>query len=385
MELGVQVHSNREYMTYDVAIIGGGIAGLSLSIDLKKRGRSVIVIEKGNYPRHKVCGEYISMESHNYLQTICPALSNLDLPQISKFKLTSTNKNVFNTVLELGGFGISRYMLEELLFREAEKRGVEFMINTKAQDITVDHDDSSYTIKTGSGIVTASLVCNSSGRRSNLETKEKTTPSNSTNYVGVKYHVKLNRDPSLIEIHNFPGGYCGISNVEEGKSCLCYIVNSKKLNSVNNSIPELEKIFLFKNNNLKKIFTEAEFILKEPVTISGINFLTKEPVSGNSFFLGDSAGSMAPITGNGMSMGLRSASLFANITDRYFSKTLTKKELVNIYYGFWNEEFSARIKLSRHFQKLSEYSFLTKRTIELFNLFPSLAKNVIRQTHGNPF
>ena len=49
-------------MKCDVAIIGGGLAGLSLSIDLRKRGFSVVVIEKGNYPRHKVCGEYISME-----------------------------------------------------------------------------------------------------------------------------------------------------------------------------------------------------------------------------------------------------------------------------------------------------------------------------------
>jgi flavin-dependent dehydrogenase len=62
-------------MIYDVAIIGGGIAGLSLSIDMKKRGYKVIVIEKGTYPRHKVCGEYISMESHNYLQNICPCFN----------------------------------------------------------------------------------------------------------------------------------------------------------------------------------------------------------------------------------------------------------------------------------------------------------------------
>jgi flavin-dependent dehydrogenase len=45
---------------YDVAIIGGGLAGLSLSIQLAKKNYSVVLFEKEKYPFHKVCGEYIS-------------------------------------------------------------------------------------------------------------------------------------------------------------------------------------------------------------------------------------------------------------------------------------------------------------------------------------
>ena len=374
-------------MIYDIAIIGGGIAGLSLSIDLQRRGYDVAVIEKGNYPRHKVCGEYISMESHNYLQSICPPLAELNLPRITNFKLSSTGKKEFNTTLDLGGFGISRYLLENLLFAEAEKSGVVFLLKSKATDIHFDADKKSYTVRTNTEDVNASLVCNSSGRKSNFETKIKPDHpiDTSTNYVAVKYHIKLNRDPSVIEIHNFAGGYCGISNIEDNKSCLCYIVNSKKLNTVNNSIPELEKNFLHKNDNLRKIFNTAEFIFKEPVTISGVNFLIKKPATDHSFFVGDSAGSLAPITGNGMSMALRSSSILAASVDHYFSSSITKQQLVNNYNSFWNKEFSRRIKLSRHFQKLSEYSCLTNLSIGLFNSFPVLAKSVIKQTHGSPF
>jgi menaquinone-9 beta-reductase len=372
-------------MIYNVVIIGGGISGLSLSIDLKKRGYTVAVIEKGNYPRHKVCGEYISMESFNYLHTICPTLTSLDLPFVTNFKLSSTGKKEFTTSLGLGGFGISRYLLEELLFTEAKKQGVIFRMNTKANEINYDKNRELYSVKTNTETINAQLVCNSSGRKSNFETQSKGQNVNETNYVGIKYHVKLERQQDLIEIHNFPGGYCGISNIEEGKSCLCYIVNSEKLKSTNNSIREMEKTFLFKNKNLKTIFNSAEFIFKEPVTISGINFRIKKPADDNSFFLGDSAGSIAPITGNGMSMGLRSAFTLAENIDLCFSNKITKEQLTTQYERFWNKEFSARIKLSRHFQKLSEYPFLTNRTIELFNLFPALAKGVIKQTHGNPF
>ncbi len=370
-------------MIYDVAIIGGGLAGLSLSIDLKKRGYQVIVIEKGNYPRHKVCGEYISMESHNYLLNICPALSKIDLPLITNFKLSTNNNKVFNTKLDLGGFGISRHLLEEMLFKEAEKQGVEFLLETKAQDIHFDSIKNNYSIKISGNNIISKLVCNSTGRKSNL--KSSGTKNISTNYVGVKYHVKIPRNSNLVEIHNFPGGYCGISDIEDDKSCLCYIVNSNCLNKVKNSIPELEKNVLYKNSNLEKIFTSAEFVFNEPVTVSGINFLIKEPATDDSFYLGDSAGSMAPIMGNGMSMGLRSAFFLANFIDQFFSEKITKQQLVKEYTQFWNKEFSTRIKFSRHLQYLSEYTFLTNRIIELFNIFPFLAKGVIKQTHGKPF
>ena len=252
MELGFPVHCNRVQMRCDVAIIGGGLAGLSLALDLRKRGHEVIVIEKGIYPRHKVCGEYISMESHQYLHKLCPPISKYILPHVSNFKLSSTGKGEFQTKLDLGGFGISRFLLEELLFNEATKLGVVFMLKCKAIDINFDTKNDSYQIKTISGDVNAKLLCNSTGRKSNFEVKERETRMNGTNYVGIKYHVKFSRDSSIVEIHNFPGGYCGVSNIEENKTCICYIVNSKMLNNVDNSIHELEKKYLFKNNCSRK-------------------------------------------------------------------------------------------------------------------------------------
>jgi len=372
-------------MKCDVAIIGGGLAGLSLSIDLRKRGHDVVVIEKGSYPRQKVCGEYISMESHEYLHRICPSLLDYNLPPITNFKLSSTSRNEFQTKLDLGGFGISRFLLEELLYTEATKQGVVFMLKCKALDIGYDKIDDIYRIKTISGDVNAKLVCNSTGRKSNFETKERETNGSGTNYVGIKYHVKIDRDPRFVEIHNFPGGYCGISGIEENKTCICYIVNSKMLKNVENSIPNLEKKYLFQNANLKIIFNTAEFLFKDPVTISGINFKTKSPVSDNVFFLGDSAGMIAPVTGNGMSMALRSASVFASMADQYLSKSISKQELIANYAGFWNKEFSSLGNLSPHFQKLSEYPVLANMCIKLFKPFPSLAKGMITKTHGKPF
>ncbi len=69
---------------YDVAIIGGGLAGLSLAILFGKAGKKTIVIEKEIYPFTKVCGEYISMESWKFIESLGLNLSALNLPQINR-------------------------------------------------------------------------------------------------------------------------------------------------------------------------------------------------------------------------------------------------------------------------------------------------------------
>jgi flavin-dependent dehydrogenase len=228
-------------------------------------------------------------------------------------------------------------------------------------------------LKPATGEFSATLVCNSTGRKSNFEVKEDGRNAHRVNYVGVKYHVRVDRDSTQIEIHNFPGGYCGISNIEEGKSCLCYIVNSEKLIMAANSIPEMEKRFLFRNDKLKYIFEAAEFLNKSPVTISGINFNIKKPVNDGVFYLGDSAGSISPITGNGMSMALRSANFLASEFDNYFEGRISLSEINSLYKSFWSNQFESRIKFSRYLQKLSEYPMLTKGVIALFKSVPAIA------------
>jgi len=80
-----------EIKKYDACIIGGGLAGLALSIQLAKLGYAVALFEKEKYPFHKVCGEYISMESWNFLEELGLPLSDLKLPIINKLLVTAPN------------------------------------------------------------------------------------------------------------------------------------------------------------------------------------------------------------------------------------------------------------------------------------------------------
>src|SRR5437016_3620339 len=104
---------------YDCIIIGGGLAGLTLAIQLAQQQVRTAVFEKEKYPFHKVCGEYIGMESWNYLQRCGIQLSGMELPRISRLRISSPDGSLLQHSLEPGGFGISRFTLDHMLAAEA--------------------------------------------------------------------------------------------------------------------------------------------------------------------------------------------------------------------------------------------------------------------------
>src|SRR5687767_8758790 len=116
--------------SYDAAIIGGGVAGLSLSIQLAKAGFNVVLFEKEKYPFHKVCGEYISLESWNFIEQLGLPLSKMDLPIIKNLIVSAPNGKTIESRLDPGGFGISRYMLDYDLSKIAKHNGVKVFEET---------------------------------------------------------------------------------------------------------------------------------------------------------------------------------------------------------------------------------------------------------------
>ena len=122
---------------YDVAITGGGLAGLSLAIQCARAGYSTLLFEKEQYPFHKVCGEYISFENWNYLQDLGIPLSDMNLPMINRLLISSPDGRTVESQLPLGGFGISRHLIDHLLFQVAVREGVTVFQQTKVMDIAV--------------------------------------------------------------------------------------------------------------------------------------------------------------------------------------------------------------------------------------------------------
>ena len=372
----------------DLAVIGGGLAGLSLSIQLARAGYRVALYEKENYPFHRVCGEYISMESWPFLKELGIPLDDMDLPRIEKLEVTGTDGRIIEHPLPLGGFGISRYKLDLMLSEIAAASGVKVCCNTKVTDVRYANEQ--HIVESNGKQTVATAAAGSFGKRSNLDikwkrpfTQEKPTALN--NFIGVKYHVKTTFPKDKISLHNFSDGYCGISAIEDNKCCLCYLTTAENLRRSRHSIPAMEKEILSVNPHLEEIFKNADFMLKEPVTISQISFERKSLLHDHMLLTGDAAGMITPLCGNGMSMALHGSKILAGLLTSFLKGQISRTEMEKLYEKEWGSRFSGRLRTGRMIQSMFGKPWVTNGFLSALKPFPGLLTQLVRQTHGKPF
>ncbi|PWT95557.1 MAG: pyridine nucleotide-disulfide oxidoreductase [Bacteroidetes bacterium] len=380
---------------YDVVVVGGGLAGLSLAIQLTHEGYKVVVYEKEKYPFHRVCGEYISFESWNFLEELGVPLSDWNLPLIKELLVSAPNGNCVEHSLPLGGFGISRYKLDSYLAQLANAAGVIILEETKVEDIVFDQDRflvSAIPVRNQQSriISEAKLVCGAFGKRSNIDVKWgrnfiRKKPNKLNNYIAVKYHVRTEQPANQIALHNFESGYCGISQIEDEKYCLCYLTTALNLRRCNNSIEEMEEKIIQRNPYLKRIFTESKFLYDSPVIIAQISFDKKLQVEDHVLMVGDAAGMITPLCGNGMSMALHASKIAFEKIKEFLKGNITRDLLELQYQDKWNELFEKRLHTGRLVQSLFGKRWLTNTFIQTLKPFPKLIDKLIRKTHGTPF
>jgi menaquinone-9 beta-reductase len=382
-------------LKYDIAIVGGGLAGLALCIQSARAGYSTILFEKEAYPFHRVCGEYISLESWNFLEELGLPLSDMNLPVIKRLLVSSPNGKTLQHALPLGGFGISRFSIDHQLAQIAERAGADVMDGIKVTDVAFNGEG--FTLKAMSrpgqeqfSTIKARIVAGSFGKRSNLDVKWKRPfvqhkPNKLNNYIGVKYHIRTDHPADMIALHNFNNGYCGISRIENNKYCLCYLTTADNLQKHNNSIPQMEKEVLCKNPYLGEIFRCADFVMDEPVVISQVSFEKKSLVEDHVLMLGDAAGMITPLCGNGMSMALHGAKLAYEEVQRFLNSGADRNQMEARYTAQWKKHFAGRLRIGRFIQGFFGDPVLSNLLISTVRPFPGVAGWLIRQTHGEPF
>ncbi len=366
-----------------IVIIGGGLAGLISSIQLIRAGIPSTVIEKKSYPFHRVCGEYISNEALPFLKSSGLYPKDVKLPQINFFEFSSFDGRSCKLPLDLGGFGISRYSFDHFLYSVAKKEGVRFELNTEVTAITFKEEF--FELETRFGKRSADLVLGCFGKRSKIDVQQnrgfikKHSP-----YVGVKYHIRTDHPDELISIHNFPGGYCGICNVEGGLTNLCYLVHRDQVRKFRD-IREMEHEVLQSNPFIRKIFNQSGFVFHRPEVINEISFETKAPVENHILMAGDAAGMITPVCGNGMAMAIHAGKMMAELAKDYCAGRIDRKTLETRYAREWNREFKTRLLFGRYVQRLFGNDRFSKLATDLARFSGPLATAVVRRTHGKVF
>ena len=361
---------------YDIIIIGGGLAGLTCALHLSQSDLRILLIEKSNYPHHKVCGEYVSNEVLPYLNSLGIDPLAEGAVSISKFELSNQKGKSIKSSLPLGGFGMSRYAFDHLFYKKLEKE-IDILIDS-AETVNFEQDQF-YIFTKRKKTYTAEFVVGAFGKRSNIDISMKRSfVSTRTSWMAIKSHYHCDFPNDLVALHTFKGGYCGLSKTESNAVNMCCLIDHAVFKNYT-GINDFQKEVMGANPKLKAFFSEGKPLSEKPMSISQISFQNKKPVENHVIMLGDSAGLIHPLCGNGMAMAIHSAKLFSEVFLRH--KT-DRKSIESEYSAAWELMFSNRLKAGKHIQKVLLHPTLSSIGFSVGQLFPSLLPRIIKKTHG---
>ena len=287
---------------YDLMVIGGGPAGACAAITAARAGVSVLLLERGRFPRHKVCGEFVSAEALELLGALLGPTHSLmtDTVRIAQARIFLDNR-VLRTPIAPAAASIARFELDQALWESAKRSGAE----TREQiAVLKTAGEGPFRVATSAGEFEAKPVINAAGRWSNLSPAPGGNGSLLDKWLGLKAHFAEVPTGTSVDLYFFDGGYCGVSPVklcdqDEGLN-VCVMVRADVAST-------LADVFLQHSELCERSGNWRQ--VTETVSTSPLIFRKPEPVDGNILRAGDAAGFVDPFVGDGISLALRSGAL----------------------------------------------------------------------------
>ena len=147
----------------------------------------------------------------------------------------------------------------------------------------------------------------------------------------------------------------------------------------------MEQTILSANPPLKKIFSECEMLWTEPVTISQLSFDKKNLIEDHVLMIGDAAGMITPLCGNGMSMAFHGSKIAAGLLIDFLEGTITREKMEEQYIRSWHKNFAGRLRMGRIIQRMFGSAWLSSLLVHIGRAFPFLTRALIKKTHGKAF
>ena len=203
-------------MLYDLIIIGGGPAGTSAAISAVRQGASVLLLERGRFPRHKVCGEFVSAESLSLLKDLLDHQHSALLHNAVRIpcaRLFLDGRSLHATV-DPPAASIARFDLDAALWHSAKSAGVDARQQVAVQNLS---GSGPFRVVTASEEFEARALVNASGRWSNLNLASVEDGTRAEKWLGVKAHFAESAPSLSVDLYFFEGGYCGVQPVGSGR------------------------------------------------------------------------------------------------------------------------------------------------------------------------
>jgi len=358
---------------FDVAIIGAGPAGSSAAIQLATKGYSVALLDKEQFPREKLCGDFLNPVNWPLLRELKVERAVLARPheKVSIFRFTSFSGEEAEIPLPAGrdgtvvGLGLRRFDLDHVLLERANSLGVTVLDGWKPKELERQPDG--WMLKADKSLLGARVLIGADGRNSwvahHLGLADPAAMQGRS--VGFQFRLNCaNRSTGKIEIHLFPGGYAGVVGLAGDTVTLGLAIEKHRLLDGRPEQSLLESI-LPQNPWLKEILRSGS--VSEMRSTYPVYFPPRRTYGDGVLLVGDAARVNEPVTGEGIYFALKSGVFAAKTVDE----------------GFQMSDFSlARL---RSYERNCRSAFRARRAINALIRWliyrPALLSRVIRLSH----
>ena len=370
-------------MTYDLIVIGAGPAGCAASITAARGGAHVLLLERGRFPRHRVCGEFVSAESLGLLgNLLAPAYRDLisRSPRIANARIFADGAEVHAEIAPAAA-GITRFDLDDALWNSCRASGVELRDECSAQDvqrISTPKGEAVFAVATQQGTFEAKAVINAAGRWSCLTSAETRAQASRDRWIGVKGHFYEQGASPSVDLYFFEGGYCGVQPVRasdgNGDPVLnaCAMVRAEvatDLYAVLRCHPSLQ----LRSASWRPVI--------DPVSTSPLVFHDPEPVRDGVLQVGDAATFVDPFVGDGISLAIRGGALAAQCLQKFFGNEGSLEQAAEEYSRAYQKRLAGVFRASSRIRSLLQWPTLIRRpAMAILQRSPFIARQLVRMT-----
>ncbi|MGH9499439.1 MAG: NAD(P)/FAD-dependent oxidoreductase [Terriglobales bacterium] len=360
---------------YDLIVIGGGPAGSSAAITAARSGARTLMLERGRFPRQKVCGEFVSAESLGLLDTLLDGEHRALLNGAIRIERTRVflDDRVMKAAVRPAAASIARLDLDDALWSSAQAAGA-----TAEHQVTVRgiHGAGPFTVDTSAGKFETRAVMNASGRWSNLNPAP---PGNGhPRWIGLKGHFEEVSPPPSVDLYFFEGGYCGVQPVDlkahqgPGRVNACAMVRADVAST-------LSEVFA-RHSALRERSRQWQ-ALGDPVSTAPLLFGEPHPEREGVLMAGDAACFVDPFVGDGISLALRSGALAAETLTSFFRGATSLEEASKQYREEYIRRFGAVFQTSSKLRRMLGLPRGVRRPIvALLTKAPIITEYLVRKT-----
>jgi flavin-dependent dehydrogenase len=335
---------------WDVAVVGGGISGSTAAALLGRQGLRVVLFEKGQFPRQKVCGEFLSPEGAEVLGRlgVWPAIFAHRPPSIHGVIVTAAGR-MAQQKLPVSGWGVSRRILDHLVWDYAKGVGVTSHDHSTVQQVEGDWGRGfSLTVRQENRRPTAvrarAVLC-ATGRQWKFSAQRgRPQAGSSPRFVGLKTYFRGIPFAGQVELHTIRHGYCGLVEVTGDVGNLCCWVEAGAFREAGGSPATFLASALGQSALLQSRLGRAEQVGMPWSLTSIADRRAPAPVEEGIWNIGDRAAMVAPLTGDGMGMALCAAEMAVTSMLKAFRGQLSWEEAAAEYTQRWRQAFLPRLR-----------------------------------------